>query len=224
MSLCSDDQEHYSRKPSVKNKGKNEEKPKPTENKEDEIELSKEDEEEIEKKVEDAHDDIVNTLEETEINVKGVTISLITSIIFIVLCIQLNPVEHVAMMARTIKSYYEVQKFSDKPEKFFADISNEAELDKYVRHIVLPLYDSRTINNFNYLLGMRFSLKHANLVENPYDEYSEAVPLIKENANMKPNKKNSGERTSDMGLWIYHPDQGYEKACLLYTSPSPRDS
>ena len=163
----------------------------------------------IEAKVQGAEKDIEQTLEETEINVRGVTISLIVSIVFIILCLELNPSERVALVSKCVKDSLEKQEYLYESKRTFVDINSQAQLDAYFRNILIPIASNEYINHYNYIAGMRFTLKLAQLEDNPYDDYSDAVPLVKENPSLDPGSNNDGESHEDLGLWEYSSSGGY---------------
>lgn len=174
---------------------------------------TKEAEKELKKEFPNLIDDLEKSLSESAVNVKGIGLSIIVSAIFLACIFLINQVDTVAWMSKSIKHYLEEENWTKDPNKNFYDIHTEEDLDKYIRHIIIPYCFSNEENkNYNYFIGMRFTLKRATLIENENEDTVDIAPWIRENPNMDFSEQNIGEDQDNFALWEYSKDGGYYNA------------
>lgn len=167
------------------------------------IKLTENDLKAIEKQLAAVEKDFEKSIEETPVNVQGVYISVIVSIMFIVLTIIINRVEKVAYLATTMRDIFERSVWQGTPDRYFADIKSLDDLDRYYRTILIPgVFERDFINNYNYVVGMRLTFKRSNVIENTFDEYDEAVRWVRQDPTISAISSTSfGETKTDLGPW-----------------------
>ncbi|CAG9313478.1 unnamed protein product [Blepharisma stoltei] len=180
----------------------------------DDIELVDQELEAIEKKLSVVEKDLERSLEATPVNVKGVYISVIVSLIFIVLSIFINRVDKSSPVSLTIIDFFENTVWAGNPNKYFNDIESLTDLDTYYRRVLFPgAFTNEFINKYNYVVGLRLSLKRAILKENPFSEYEEAVRWVRKDPDLGAGDSNSdGEEKNDLGIFNYSSGGGFREA------------
>lgn len=163
------------------------------------IKLNTEELKVIHLEISEVEKDLEESLTNKRLNVNGVYLSVSISVVFIFLCFFINHIESIYAMKKIITDHYEVKAFKTSPASYFKDIKQQADLEQYIRHVVLPsTFDSVSINMYNYMVGVRISLKLANMIENPYREYSEVLPTVRENPYMEYDQNTYGASDSNI--------------------------
>ncbi|OMJ85951.1 hypothetical protein SteCoe_12655 [Stentor coeruleus] len=149
---------------------------------------------------------IEKSLQEIPVNVKGVYLSVMVSFLFIVLASLINRVEDVSNMNMMIKYSYESPIWNSESGSTFWDIKRLEDLNRYIRKVAIPTsYDE--LGSFNYFIGMRFTLKLSQMVEQPIGAYKNAENFIESNPKMVPGTDSKFQRSSKLGIWDY--DSGF---------------
>ena len=175
------------------------------------VELNDAQKAKVTEKLQDIERNLEKSLEETPVNVKGVYLSVVVSFVFIVLCMFINKVERVSWLTTAVKNYYEQTQWNVEPNKYFADIENEKDLDDYLRHnFFQQSFNDEFMNYFNYIVGVRFTLKLNELQQNPFEEYQEASGTVRKDPNIEPGKENKQEFTQDLNIWTYEEKGGFK--------------
>ncbi|CAG9323247.1 unnamed protein product [Blepharisma stoltei] len=180
----------------------------------DDVELSNQELKAIEKKLLEVEKDLVKSIEETPVNVKGVYLSVIVSLIFIVLSIFINRVDKSSPLSLSIIDIFENTIWAGDPNRYFKDIQSLTDLDAYYRTIFFPgIFTNTFINKHNYVVGLRLTLKKARLVSNPFSEYEEAVWKVRKDPNLGAGiQQTDGEEINDLGIFNYTSGGGFDKA------------
>jgi hypothetical protein len=117
------------------------------------------------------------SLSESPVSEHGIYFSVLNSLIFLVFCVMVNPVEKVAEVTSAVRTEIEMNYWDSKAKLQYQNITSIADVDRYVRLSLLPACytGTNTIRNYNYIVGLRFTFKLARVIENTYDDYKDAV-------------------------------------------------
>ncbi|CAG9316173.1 unnamed protein product [Blepharisma stoltei] len=177
------------------------------------IQLSESELQAIENKINRAEKDFEESLTSKPINVRHIYKSVTVSFLFIFLCIYTNSIERISWMSTLMQNHFERQPLIGSTAKSFEDIQTHFDLENYIRSVFLPgAFNHKYIDIYNYVIGVRFTLKIAKVVRNPFEEYKEAVWMVRENPDISPYQSSSGESDKELFPWRLTDDGGFNKA------------
>ena len=181
--------------------------------------LTDEDRLEIENEIKKNQPFIESALREVPVNVKGVQLAVIVSIIYIILVVVINQVTSTYNLGVIVRDSYENRTWQASPPKYFEDITTLNDVNLYIRRVAIPLCYT-VIGDYNYLLGMRVTVKKSKVIKDPVDSFSQAQQYIEENPNMPPGIDNPAENKARQGILTY--EKGYNNAggYVLYFFPN----
>jgi hypothetical protein len=153
-------------------------------------------------------------LSETSMNSRGQNFLVLNSIIFIAFCISSNPAERIATVSNFLQTRLEGTYFHNDPDKQFADIIHIGDVQEYIRNVVLPVCFATKggVNDNNYLIALRLSMKRVIFHDNEYDDYNDVIKRVKEYHDLSEDSFNQGEDTDDFSGISYDYDGGYKEA------------
>lgn len=167
------------------------------------VKLSEADYEEIEKKLKDSKESIRESLS-NELENEGFVFPLVTCTLYILLMVYISRVEVIGELSQVVISVFEQREWQSSPERFLGDISRIDDLDKYIEKIlILYSYNNTYLQSFNYICGLRLSLKLANIVSNDH-EYYKFPTYVKQADTYSAYSDNYGEEKNRQGTWTYN--------------------
>jgi Polycystin cation channel len=175
------------------------------------LELTEKDHEEIKKKLKKCKKDIQSSLSEG-VSKPNLILPISSSLMFILLILYIARISLTAEMSNLIISVYEDQEWNSYPQKFLSNVSSLPDLNDYVmKNVLANSFDSDNyLQSYNYVCGIRFSLKLGNMIRNPIDSnFSQS--FVKESTSYSASSSNTGEEKNQQGLWTYTYDS-YKKA------------
>ncbi|CAG9331788.1 unnamed protein product [Blepharisma stoltei] len=180
------------------------------EEKSEEIKLDEKALDEIENIIAKAEKGLEKSLEQKKVNERGVYISVIASTIFVVMCMFVNRAEKTADLTELIENILLKKPWQVGPDLYFKDIEKIHDIDKYLRMVFLPgILGDGFVENYNYAVGIRLSIKLARMEDNPFSEYEEAVWKVRSNPEMSPSLSNSDEITRPLFGFTYDHGGGF---------------
>lgn len=166
--------------------------------------LSLEDLSDIEKKLKECEKNIAKSLSDTEVESEGTLFPLVTCVLLILFILYISRVTIIADLSDVVISIFEYKKWNSDPDKFLDDVRSIDDIDDYVsKSLLFHSFRKDYLLDFNYVCGIRMSLKLANLVENPYRDYNISGHIKQELAYLAKSY-NPGEETNRQGLWEYN--------------------
>lgn len=166
-------------------------------------ELTAEDMKEIEKKLKECEKNIASSLSDTQVQDEGTFYPLVSCALLILFIIYISRVNIIAELSDVVISTFERKKWHSDPDKFIDDVKTLDDIDSYIqKNLLFHSFENELLLDFNYVCGIRMTLKLANLIENPYKDYNFSK-YIKEEIIYLPKKYNLGEETKRKILWEY---------------------
>ena len=163
--------------------------------------LSYTDNAKIKKKLKECKGNIKKVLLDQEVANEGIILPLVSCTLYILLMIYITRIDVINQCFNLVTSVYENEPWGEAPQKRMADIQTLDNLSNYISEILLvSSYSTERLQTFNYVAGLRFSLKLANLIPNPvYD----APAYITEESDYSASYYNSGENINRQATWQY---------------------
>ncbi|OMJ79313.1 hypothetical protein SteCoe_20694 [Stentor coeruleus] len=166
--------------------------------------LSLEDCDGIEKKLKQCEKNIAKSLSENEIESEGTLFPLISCALLILFILYISRVNIIADLSDVVISIFEYKKWNSDPDKFLNDVRSIDDIDNYVsKNLLFHSFRNNYLMDFNYVCGIRMSLKLANLIENSYKDYN-VTDYIKQEFTYLAKSYNPGEETNRQGIWEYN--------------------
>lgn len=83
----------------------------------------------------------------------------------------------------------------------------------YMRNVLIPaVFTDNLLNDYNYIIGSRFTVKLVELQDNQFTEYEQAVPRVRSNPAIDPFKSNDNEFTEEILSYEYDHGGGFRHA------------
>ncbi|OMJ77756.1 hypothetical protein SteCoe_22588 [Stentor coeruleus] len=166
-------------------------------------ELTAEDMMEIDKKLKECEKNIANSLSDTQVQDEGTFYPLVSCALLILFIIYISRVNIIAELSNVVIATFEHKKWNSEPDKFLDDITTLDDINNYIeKNLLFHSFKDDLLLDFNYVCGIRMTLKLANLIDNPYKDYNFSR-YIKEESVYLPKKYNPGEDTQRQILWEY---------------------
>ena len=167
-------------------------------------ELSASDRIEIKRKLQECKKNIAKSLSDNEEVQQGILFLLISSMALIIFLIYMSRISVISELSNVVISLYEYQEWQSSPQKFLADVHSLDDLDSYIKsNLLTNTFSLPYLQSYNYICGMRFTLKLANMEKNPLAEYENAIKYVTEDQSYSGLLNNPGEETNNQAYWNY---------------------
>lgn len=186
------------------------------ESEDDIFKLPEEEKQLIRDKIEENREFIIKSLQASPIAYGGgVYISVIVSLIFILIGSMISQVEILSGVGTIIRNEFENTYWDSTETKVFQNLTSLKELDIYVRHVALPNCYSK-LGNYNYLAGVRITLKISKIIKQPVSDYLSIKPYVKASPDIPPYLSNSDLYSERLGIWNYEKGYGNNGGYVIY--------
>ena len=172
-----------------------------------EVELTQAELTSIEQQIQESEKDIETSIQEIKNNPQSLYFTLFSSILFIVLCIEISGISIINGLNNEAENRFEKTQWAK--ESYLENVQTLSDLDKYMREVYLQGISSNYISNYtSYFAGSRLTLNLYKQIENENWMTKKVVKSTFANAIVGFYGKELD--TSDMNLWDYHDNEGFQ--------------
>ena len=171
-----------------------------------EVELTQAELASIEEQIKESEKDIEKSIQEIKNNPQSLYFTLFSSILFIVLCIEISGISIINGLNNEAENRFEKTQWFN--ESYLENVQTLSDLDKYMRNVYLKGISSNYISNYtSYFAGSRLTLNLYKQIENENWMTKNVVKSTFANAVVGFYGKLLDK--GDMEMWDYQDNQGF---------------